>query len=56
MPRLVELAWRAPYFHDGRIASLAARFTPAGGGDRHGKVEALNPQQIADLVAYLASR
>jgi mono/diheme cytochrome c family protein len=56
VPRLVELARRAPYFHDGRIPTLAARFTPAGGGNRHGKVENLSSAEIDDLVAYLASR
>jgi mono/diheme cytochrome c family protein len=56
VPRLVELARRAPYFHDGRIPTLAARFTPAGGGDRHGNVEGLSRAQVADLIAYLSSR
>jgi mono/diheme cytochrome c family protein len=56
VPRLVELARRAPYFHDGRIPTLAARFTAAGGGKLHGTVEGLSTAQISDLVAYLASR
>ncbi len=56
VPRLVELAHRAPYFHDGRVPTLAARFTPVGGGDSHGYVSHLTQAQISDLVAYLKSR
>jgi mono/diheme cytochrome c family protein len=56
VPRLVELAYRAPYFHDGRVPTLAARFTPVGGGDAHGHVSGLSTRQVDDLVAYLRSR
>lgn len=56
VPRLVELARRAPYFHDGRIPTLAARFEAAGGGDRHGNVSMLTPAELEELTAYLASR
>lgn len=56
VPRLVELAYRAPYFHDGRVPTLAARFTPVGGGDAHGHVSNLSTRQVDDLVAYLRSR
>lgn len=56
VPRLTELAWRAPYFHDGRVPTLAARFTFLGGGDAHGNVSQLTPAQVDDLVAYLRSR
>ena len=54
--RPVELAYRAPCFHDGRGATLKARFTPVGGGDAHGKVTQLSPAQVDDLVTYLESR
>lgn len=52
---LRNLAWRAPYMHDGCAMALTERFTrPAcGGGDQHGHVSQLNEAQIADMVAYL---
>lgn len=56
VPRLVELAYRAPFFHDGRVPTLAARFTAVGGGDAHGHVSQLKSDEVADLVAYLKSR
>lgn len=56
VPRLRELAWRAPYFHDGRVENLEARFLPNAGGDLHGQVSQLNAQQRADLVEYLKTR
>lgn len=56
VPRLLELAWRAPYFHDGRVESLEARFLPVAGGALHGNVEQLDAQQRADLLEYLKSR
>lgn len=55
VPRLVELAYRAPFFHDGRVATLAQRFTEAG-GSAHTATSGLNRAQISDLVAYLQSR
>ncbi|MFT3842058.1 MAG: c-type cytochrome [Myxococcaceae bacterium] len=55
VPRLVELAYRAPFFHDGRIATLADRFTKAG-GSAHTGISGLSAAQISDLVAYLQSR
>jgi DNA-binding beta-propeller fold protein YncE len=55
VPRLVELAYRAPFFHDGHVASLAARFTAAGGSGHTG-TQGLTADQISDLVAYLKSR
>ncbi len=56
VPRLLELAYRAPFFHDGRVPTLAARFTPLGGGDAHGHVSELTAGEVADLVSYLESR
>ena len=56
VPRLVELAYRAPFFHDGRVPTLAARFTAIGGGDAHGHVSQLTAGEVTDLVTYLRSR
>jgi mono/diheme cytochrome c family protein/cytochrome c553 len=56
VPRLVELAHRAPYFHDGRIQTMPERFTAAGGGNLHGATSQLSSAEVADLVAYLLSR
>jgi mono/diheme cytochrome c family protein len=54
-PSLAGVRWRAPYLHDGCAPTLADRFGPCGGGDRHGVTSALGPTQIDDLVAYLQS-
>lgn len=56
VPRLVEFAWRAPWFHDGRMAVLEDRFAPWAGGDQHGDISTLNAAQRADLLVYLQSR
>jgi mono/diheme cytochrome c family protein len=56
VPRLVELSYRAPFFHDGRVPTLAERFTALGGGDAHGHVSTLTAAETADLVTYLKSR
>ena len=54
VPTLRGLRWRPPFMHDGCARTLADRFTPScGGGDRHGVTSHLDPQQIADLVAFL---
>ncbi len=55
VPRLAELAYRAPFLHDGSVPTLADRFTPLG-GRLHGDTQGLTPSQIADLVAYLQGR
>lgn len=55
VPRLVELAYRAPFFHDGHVATLADRFTSAGGA-AHTATQGLSADQVNDLVAYLKSR
>jgi hypothetical protein len=56
VPRLVELAYRAPFLHDGRAATLLNRFGAAGGGDLHGHTAQLSTQDVDDLVTYLRSR
>jgi mono/diheme cytochrome c family protein len=54
VPQLHNLAFRAPYMHDGCAATLADRFSPTcGGGDKHGVTSQLSRAQIDDLVAYL---
>ena len=55
VPRLLGVAWRAPFLHDGCAASLTDRFGSCGGGDKHGVTSSLTAAQIADLVAYLGT-
>jgi hypothetical protein len=54
-PSLVDVNLRAPLFHDGCAATLAARFGPCGGGDQHGVTSKLTKAQEADLVAFMQS-
>jgi mono/diheme cytochrome c family protein len=56
VPRLVELAYRAPFLHDGRAATLGERFSLIGGGDAHGHTSQLTDAEISDLITYLRSR
>ena len=56
VPRLAEFAWRAPWFHDGRMATLQARFDATSGGDAHGRVGQLTVSERTDLMEYLRSR
>ena len=53
VPRLVGVAFRAPYLHSGCAETLEDRFGPCGGADSHGTTSHLPPARIADLVAYL---
>ncbi|HZS37698.1 MAG TPA: c-type cytochrome [Polyangia bacterium] len=54
VPRLLGVADRAPYLHDGRAATLRDRFDPTyGGGEQHGHTAHLTSAQIDDLVAFL---
>ena len=53
VPTLVDIAFRAPYIHDGCAATLRDRFGACGGGDRHGRTSQLSQAQIGDLVSYL---
>ena len=41
VPSLVGLATHPPYLHDGCAATLAGRFDPSCGGDRHGLTSSL---------------
>jgi hypothetical protein len=53
VPSLIGVSARLPLMHDGCAATLAARFDPACGGDRHGHPELLDSSELADLIAYL---
>jgi mono/diheme cytochrome c family protein len=56
VPQLHNLAFRAPFMHNGCAKTLADRFSSAcGGDDRHGLTSRLTQAQIADLIAYLES-
>lgn len=54
-PSLVEVYRAAPYYHDGRSATLKDALTKDDPEGKHGNVKALTPQEIDDLVAYLLS-
>ena len=54
-PSLVEAYRTAPYFHDGRAATLHEAFTRHNTQGRHGNTQSLSPQEIDDLVAYVLS-
>ena len=56
VPRLAEFAWRAPWFHDGRMDTLEARFGSSSGGEAHGHVAQLSAAERVDLMEYLRSR
>lgn len=54
VPSLVDVAFRAPYLHDGSVPALDQRlFTAGGRSGKHGNTAHLSSDQFADLVAYL---
>jgi DNA-binding beta-propeller fold protein YncE len=53
VPSLLGLGARSRFMHDGCARTLAERFEPACGGDRHGKLAELAPADLADLVVFL---
>lgn len=56
VPSLLGIAYRAPYMHTGCAATLRDRFVgdaSCTGGELHGHVAALSPDQVDDLVHYL---
>ena len=55
VPQLHNVAFRAPFMHNGCAKTLADRFTSCGGDDRHGLTSKLTRPQIDDLIAYLES-
>ncbi len=54
VPRLIGLAYRAPYLHAGCAATLKDRFGACATA-QHGNTDALVLDQVDDLVAYLDS-
>lgn len=54
VPRLAELAWRAPFLHDGSLPGLDARVLPTT--ELHGKLSHLDAAGRADLLEYLRTR
>jgi len=56
VPTLVDVAFRAPYLHDGSVPTLLARFSdPTAMSGKHGSTAQLSQAQIGDLVAYMES-
>ena len=53
VPHLVGAYESAPYLHDGRAATLEEIFTKYNPERRHGKADALNAAQLADLLEYV---
>jgi len=54
-PSLVEVYRTAPYYHDGRSATLKDALTKDDPKGKHGHAKDLTPREIDDLVAYLLS-
>jgi cytochrome c553 len=55
VPSLVGVGSRGPFMHDGCAKTLADRFGPCGGGDRHGVTSTFTAGEVSDLVAFLNS-
>jgi cytochrome c peroxidase len=54
-PSLVEAYRTAPYFHDGRAATMRDALTKHDTAGRHGNLRELIPSEIDDLIAYVLS-
>ena len=54
-PSLVEAYRTAPYYHDGRAATMREALTEHDSEGLHGNVRELIPQEIDDLIAYVLS-
>ena len=54
-PKLNNIAFSAPYLHDGRAATLEEIWTVYGEDDRHGVVNDMTKMQLNDLIEYLRS-
>lgn len=54
-PSLVEAYRTAPYFHDGRAATMREALTRHNTEGRHGNLNELSPSEIEDLIAYVLS-
>jgi hypothetical protein len=55
IPSLVGVSKRLPLLHDGCAATLHDRFDPACGGDQHGVISHLAPEQLGALILYLGT-
>lgn len=53
VPSLIGVGWRQPLLHTGCARTLADRFDPACGGDKHGDTQDLAAAQVDDLVKFL---
>jgi mono/diheme cytochrome c family protein len=53
VPSLIGIAYRPPFLHDGRAATLRERFDDKGGGAAHGNAAELSASELDDLIAYL---
>lgn len=57
VPSLVGVSRRGPWMHDGCAKTLRARLVdPACGGDRHGEVTRLAPDELDALISWLETR
>jgi cytochrome c peroxidase len=54
-PSLVEAYRTAPYYHDGRAATMRDALTKHDTEGLHGNLSELNPSEIDDLIAYVLS-
>ena len=54
-PSLVEAYRTAPYYHDGRAATIKEALIEHNPQQPHGKLKDLTPREIEDLIAYVLS-
>lgn len=54
-PSLIEAYRTAPYYHDGRAATLKEALTKHDSKGLHGNLQDLAPQELEDLIAYVLS-
>ncbi len=54
-PTLAEIWRTAPYFHDGRAATLEEMFTKYNSDNKHGATKFLTKEQLHDLIEYVSS-
>ncbi|MDP6543777.1 MAG: c-type cytochrome [Phycisphaerae bacterium] len=54
-PSLIEAYRTAPYYHDGRAATMKDALTKHDPKGLHGRLKDLTPREIEDLIAYVLS-
>jgi YVTN family beta-propeller protein len=54
-PSLIEAYRTAPYYHDGRAATMKDALTGHDPKGLHGKLKNLTPKELEDLIAYVLS-